>query len=90
MWTTKDGTEIKISKLEDSHLLNIKKFIEKRAKEGVEIGGGQYYGEGEEDFWTDTLYGKEVKRMFGYRNIVREIKRRGLDKPSVICYSETI
>jgi hypothetical protein len=79
-WETQDGTEIEYKKLEDDHLLNILKFIKRKAKEGVEIGGGQYYGEGEEDFWTDTLYGNEVLQHFDYKGLRTEAKRRGLIK----------
>lgn len=77
-WVTKDGTEIEISKLGDWHLLNIKKFIEKRATEGVWIGGGQYWEEGDSDFWEDVLYGEEARELLGYKDIIKEIKKRKL------------
>jgi len=33
IWTTKDGREIEVSDMEDSHLLNTIKFIKRRLKE---------------------------------------------------------
>jgi hypothetical protein len=79
IWTTKDGTEIPLRKLEDSHLLNIKKFIERRAEEGVEQGICGY--DGDDDFMTGdfwTIYDDEVKELMDYDSIIKEIKRRKL------------
>ena len=34
-WTTKDGEQIEISKLDDSHLTNIYRMIARKAEEGM-------------------------------------------------------
>jgi len=79
IWTTKDGTEIPIRNLEDSHLLNIAKLIKKKAKNGITVmhGGG---GWDIDDMWyyEEELKGKEVEYYFDYESIIREIKRRKL------------
>jgi len=77
IWETRDGREIEVKDMTNSHLVNAIKYCKKRAKEGVEIGGGQYYGEGEEDFWIDTLFGKEALSIIGYYGLLREARRRG-------------
>lgn len=79
-WETKNGKEIPYNKLENSHLLNILKFIERRAKEGVWTGGGSYYGEGDNDFWEEILFGKQVKDFFNYYYLRSLAKKRGLIK----------
>lgn len=75
IWTTADGTEIPIRKLEDSHLLNIERWIKKRAEEGVMIGGG---GLDVDDIWYYELFDEEALDYFNYKVIKREIKRRKL------------
>lgn len=77
IWTTKDGKEIPYSKLEDSHLLNILKLIERRAEEldGEVIDGGGIdaddicYMEGTEEEWREK---------FGYSGLKKEAEMRGL------------
>jgi len=80
IWTTKDGDDIPLNKLGNSHLLNIKKWIEKRAKYGVDQG---YFSHcDDDDFMTGdtwTIYGEEVKSYYNYRDILKEIKRRKLN-----------
>jgi len=77
-WTTKDGTEIEYSKLEDSHLLNILSFIEKRAEEGVIISYGG--GGNDEEMWgdIDELIGDDVKEHFDFNGLAKEALKRGL------------
>lgn len=73
---TKDGKKIKLCDLETSHLENIIRWIERKAKEGltVSIGGGSTA----EDMWyeEDTYYGKEVKRKLNFSDYKNELKRR--------------
>lgn len=79
-WTTENGDEIEYTKLEDSHLLNILKFIKRRAEEGVtEVIDFGYVGD--DDFQSgdvDTLYGDDVLRKFDYQGLEDEAKKRGL------------
>ena len=73
---TKDGKKIKLHDLELSHLENIIKWIERKAKEGVtvRIGGGFCA----EDMWydEDTLYGKKAKEEMNYKDYISELERR--------------
>lgn len=81
-WITKDGKEIEFNKLEDSHLLNILKFIKKRAKDGVEIVSSYGY-EDDNDFMTgdvDVIYGKEVEDKMGYKELKKIAIERKLIK----------
>lgn len=80
IWETKSGEEIPINKLKDDHLLNIKKFIERRAREGVEVYYDYGY-DGDDNFKTGeigVLYGAEAKRKMDYGDILKEIKKRKL------------
>lgn len=78
-WTTKEGVEIEYSKLEDSHLLNIIKWIENKSVEGITIvsGGG---GWGIDDMWFDEEYlvGDSVKKYYDYKDLMKEALRRKL------------
>ena len=73
---TKDGRKIKLSDLETSHLENIIKWIERKAKEGltVRMGGGSTA----EDMWYDeeTYYGEDAKRQLNFSDYKDEFERR--------------
>ncbi len=73
---TKDGKKIKLVDLELSHLENIIKWIERKAKEGitVRIGGGSCV----EDMWYDeeTYYGEEAKSQLDFSDYRAELERR--------------
>lgn len=73
---TKDGKKIKLTDLETSHLENIIKWIERKAKEGltVRMGGGSCA----EDMWYDeeTYYGEEAKRQLNFLDYKAELERR--------------
>jgi len=73
---TKDGRKIKLEDLELSHLKNIIKFIERKAKDGMVISRGG--GSTAEDMWYDeeTIYGVKVKKELHYDDYVKELKRR--------------
>lgn len=77
-WTTKEGEEIPYSKLEDSHLLNILKWIEKRAEDGITFTTGG--GHSPEDFWLDEtdLIGEDVLEHYNYKVLCKEALRRDL------------
>lgn len=86
--TCKDGRQVclnyhnpygrNIPRMEDSHLLNTIKFVQKRAKEGITIrmGGGVDV----EDIWYDeeTIYGKEAKEKLGLEKYIKEAQNRKL------------
>jgi hypothetical protein len=42
-WTTKDGQEIEYKDLEDYHLLNIIKFVERTVKSGIKCKRKEYF-----------------------------------------------
>jgi hypothetical protein len=69
--TTKDGERIPLSQLENRHLINIIKFIKRRAEGGVDKFGG-VFGNIEEDM----LYGLEALEYLNYDIYVNELERR--------------
>ncbi len=73
---TKDGKKIKLADLELSHLKNIIKWIEHKAKEGltVRMGGGS----NAEDMWydEDTYFGEEAKRQLNFYDYKAELESR--------------
>lgn len=77
-WTTKEGKEIPYSELEDSHLLNILKLIERRAEEldGEIIDGGGAWDI--DDIWYIEGTEEEWREKFGYSGLKAEAIKRGL------------
>lgn len=77
-WTTQNGDEIKYNKLEDSHLLNILKWIENKAEKGILIQSGG--GFDAEDMWfeEDEIEGDEVFERYDYEGLKKEALKRGL------------
>lgn len=74
-WEMKNGEQIEISKMTDTHLINTIKMIERNAKNGIEIGGGN----DPDDFWYDVLYGKEaLDYIVEYKYLKKELKKRNL------------
>jgi hypothetical protein len=73
---TKDGKKIKLADLELSHLENIIKWIERKAKEGltVKMGGGSTA----EDMWYDeeTYFGEKAKKQLNFYDYKSELKSR--------------
>ena len=78
-WTTKDGKEIPYSKLEDTHLLNILKLIERKAEEldGEIINGGGIVWD-TDDIWYVEGTEEEWREKFGYLGLKTEAVKRGL------------
>jgi hypothetical protein len=76
-WITKDGKVIELSKLEDSHLLNILKYIERTAKrlDGEVIMGG---GHDPDDMWYEAGDEEDWKIKFDYYELENEAIKRGL------------
>jgi len=76
MHRTKDGRQIPIRDMTDSHLAATMVMMERLAAEGVTVqdGGGTYA----EDMWYDeeTLYGHEALEHLGYEHYEREQRRR--------------
>jgi hypothetical protein len=75
--TTKEGKKIKLADLELSHLENILRWIERKAKKGLTvISGGS--GSCAEDMWADvdTYFGKEAKDQLNYFAYQAELERR--------------
>lgn len=79
-WETKNGDEIPYKKIKDDHLLNILKWIKKRAKDGVmECVSFGYCGD--DDFMTGDCWeisGKEVLEKYDYNGLLKEAKKRRL------------
>jgi len=79
-WTTREGDEIEYKKLKNDHLLNILKWIKRRAKNGMIVteGGGNWFEP--DTFWYDEyeIKGKEVKERYDYAGLLKEANRRRL------------
>lgn len=78
-WTTEKGEDIEYKKLEDRHLLNILRWIERRAESGMTVmncGGGW----DTDDMWYDEydIEGDEVLERYNYKGLLKEVKRRKL------------
>ena len=77
--TTKDGREMNISDMDDGHLLNTIKLLERRAKEGVKSAVGFYDPEGQDHYYEeDTYYGEEALYRLNYSSYVEEANRRAI------------
>jgi len=74
-WETKDGQQIEYKDLKDIHLLNILKFIEDKAKNGIIIDGGSSEPD---DYWYDEISGDEVLDRYDYEELLKEAKLRKL------------
>ena len=73
---TREGVKIKISDLEQSHLINIIKYIERKSENGVRIRSGG--GFDAEDMWYDeyTATGEIAKRHLNYYAYKEELEKR--------------
>lgn len=67
-WKTKDGTEIKISEMGDSHLVNIIKMLERNADDAESSVEGYF----------DEYYYDRYLSDTPYDNLVNEAKKRNL------------
>lgn len=78
MHTTRDGTRMRIADMDDRHLLNTTRMLERVAEQGVlKMMGG---GDSPENFWYDeeVVYGSEALEALGYDAYVTEARRRKL------------
>jgi len=83
-WVTNAGNEIPYRELETGHLVNILKWIERKAKDGITLqyGGG---GPDPEDMWYDEQYieGKEVFDKYDYKGLKKELDNRENNPPAL-------
>ncbi len=81
MHRTKDGKEMKISEMSDSHLKNTIALIERKAKEGVIIACGSDGGGLGWDFYYDEdfICGDDVLDLMNYEAYINEFKKRHND-----------
>jgi len=82
-WETQNGDEIEYKELKDDHLLNILRWIERRAENGIEICTAGY--EGDDDFMTGDCYtieGDEVLERYDYKGLKKEANKRKLTSPT--------
>ena len=74
---TKLGEKISLSELDDDHLANIIKWIDRKSADGLKVvsaGGypGDYY------YDEDWYYGEEARRRLNYYDYIAEYNRRTL------------
>lgn len=76
---TKDGGEMLISEMDDGHLLNTIKWIERRAKEGVQRNVGFYDPFGAENYYDSYMLSfEEALEFLNYSSYVEEANKRGI------------
>jgi len=79
-WETKDGEKIAYKDLKDDHLLNILKWIKRRAEDGVTVttGGGNWFDAESNDFWYEEykIKGDEVLEKYDYEGLLSEARKR--------------
>ncbi len=74
IWQLPNNKWVTMEEIKNDHLLNIIKWIEKKAEEGIRTGGGTC----PEDFWFDDLDEDEVKNQYRYKEFVKEAFKRDL------------
>ena len=76
--TMKNGKEIPIADMDDNHLINTIKWIERKAKNGFNY----YFGGGwdSDSFWGDFIEFKGVSALkeLNYNNYLKEALKRDL------------
>ena len=77
-WETKEGDEIEYKKLKDDHLLNILKWIERRAVSGMTVADGGCDPLDNSEGWYELheIEGDEVLEKYDYKGLLAEAKRR--------------
>jgi hypothetical protein len=74
---TRDGTAMLISDMDDGHLLNTIKWIERSAKEGFYVNCG--FSCGDSCYYDDYYYqGEEALEHLNYSFYVVEAYKRGI------------
>lgn len=76
MHVTKNGDQIALSKLGDSHLQNIINLLQRKAKEGITVRSGGGFDATEIWYEEDILHGEEALRRLNYYEYLAEQKRR--------------
>lgn len=74
---TRDGEIIPLRDITDSHLVNIIKYIERKAEEGICVVS-RCYGVDmmDMDFYDEVLYGQDALKRMNYDAYINELKRR--------------
>lgn len=74
----KQGNEHKLSEMPVEHIMNIMRFIEEKARQGLLIRqGGRSICDDDRWYEEDMIYGDDVKERLNYYSFENEIKRRG-------------
>ena len=79
-WITQNGDKIEYKKLEDSHLLNIIKWIDRRAEIGgvVTVNCGYATDNDYVEYYSYEIFGDDVRDRYDYEGLLKEVKRRKL------------
>ena len=77
-WETKEGKRIKIRDLTDGHLLNIIKFVKRKAKAG--IPACRCGGHNPDEYWFTEcdIKGDKALKFLGYGRLKKEATKRNL------------
>ena len=80
-WKTEAGKNIEYKNLKDDHLLNILKWIDRRAENGMTLRSGGGTGWDGDDIWYDEflIEGDEVFERYDYKGLINEAKKRKLN-----------
>lgn len=74
---TRDGKIIPLKDITDSHLINIIRHIERKAKEGLCVVSACYGVDMMDmDFNEEVVYGENALKRMNYEVYVNELKRR--------------
>jgi len=77
-WTTKDGTEIPYSEIEDDHLLNIIGWVERQSNNGCMVPMPEDLDYYHAYLCEGVMEGEEVLDYFDYEGLCHEAESRKL------------
>jgi len=77
-WETQNGDFIAYKNLKDDHLLNIIKWIEKKAENGMAVRYGGGFSPEDFCYEEEEIEGDVVLDYYDYKGLVKEVKKRNI------------